>query len=355
MEKYIVIVSCLTALASGQRTPTISYISPNISTTRSSTIDMDCSVLYATEYPVLWKKQVEGTGPIPLSESSSLIIRDNRFSLRYDTASATYTLQVKDVQKSDEARYECQIILGLNNKVSQSTYLRVQEPPMINDNSTRSVEVEEFGSASLECSATGSPKPRVEWRRENNAILPTGGIIYRGNTMKIHSVKKEDRGTYFCVADNGVGKPAKRNVALAVEFPPNIVDDRDNKVIQQVGGYEVLLVCAVESFPQAEITWSQNGITRSINNELFSVYRGVGVDGLVSLNLKIKRLTRELEGEYICKAVNKLGQKQVTYTVKMGGYTCNPEVGNCGRNSAVTLSAAAGFTTLLVLVASMLL
>ena len=34
--------------------------------------------------------------------------------------------------------------------------------------------------------------------------------------MKIHSVKKEDRGTYFCVADNGVGKPAKRNVALAV-------------------------------------------------------------------------------------------------------------------------------------------
>ena len=28
-----------------------------------------------------------------------------------------------------------------------------------------------------------------------------------------------------------------------------------------------------------------------------------------------QRLTRELEGEYICKAVNKLGQKQVTYTV----------------------------------------
>ena len=36
--------------------------------------------------------------------------------------------------------------------------------------------------------------------------------------MKIHSVKKEDRGTYFCVADNGVGKPAKRNVALEVPF-----------------------------------------------------------------------------------------------------------------------------------------
>jgi neuronal growth regulator 1 len=41
-------------------------------------------------------------------------------------------------------------------------------------------------------------------------------FFFRGNTLKIHTVKKEDRGTYFCVADNGVGKPAKRNIALEV-------------------------------------------------------------------------------------------------------------------------------------------
>ena len=40
--------------------------------------------------------------------------------------------------------------------------------------------------------------------------------------MKIHSVKKEDRGTYYCVADNGIGKPAQRNVAVEVEFPPTV-------------------------------------------------------------------------------------------------------------------------------------
>ena len=60
-----------------------------------------------------------------------------RFALRYDTASATFTLQLKDVQRSDEGRYECQIIVGINNKVTQDLYLRVQEPPVINDNSTR--------------------------------------------------------------------------------------------------------------------------------------------------------------------------------------------------------------------------
>ena len=50
--------------------------------------------------------------------------------MRYDTASATYTLQLKDVQRSDEGRYECQIIVALNNKVTQSLFLRVLEPPI---------------------------------------------------------------------------------------------------------------------------------------------------------------------------------------------------------------------------------
>ena len=115
---------------------------------------MECSVLWATEYPVLWMKIDKEGKPIPLASGSSLIIRDHRFAMRYDTASATYTLQLKDIQRSDEGRYECQIIvqvsntqllpllstdslLQINNKVTQSLFLRVLEPPVINDNSTR--------------------------------------------------------------------------------------------------------------------------------------------------------------------------------------------------------------------------
>lgn len=328
----------LTLLGSciGQRTPTISYVSPNISTTRSNTIDMDCSILYGTEYPVLWMKIGDDSKPIPLSSGSALIIRDNRFSLRYDTASATYTLQLKDVQRSDEGRYECQIIVGINNKVTQSLFLRVTEAPVINDNSTRSVVVNEFESAAMECTAQGSPVPRIEWRRENNAVLPTGGIIYRGNTLKIHTVKKEDRGTYFCVADNGVGKPAKRNIALEVEFPPYFVDEKPREIISQAYGYEVALVCAVESFPPAQITWIHNGIQRSVNDEDFSVYKGPGTDGHTASNLRIKSLKPELEGTYVCKAANKLGQIETAFQVQLG-WERNCDVGSCDY-SATTVN-----------------
>ena len=57
---------------------------------------------------------------------------------------------------------------------------------------------------------------------------------FRGNVLKIHSVKKEDRGTYYCVADNGVGKPARRNVAVEIEFPPSVTVAH-SEVLEQVG------------------------------------------------------------------------------------------------------------------------
>ena len=74
----LTVISAMTGFLRAQRTPTISYVTPNISTTRSSTIDMDCSVLWATEYPILWMKIDEQGRPIPLARGPSLIIRDHR-------------------------------------------------------------------------------------------------------------------------------------------------------------------------------------------------------------------------------------------------------------------------------------
>lgn len=69
--------------------------------------------------------------------------------------------------------------LGLNHKISAEVELEVRQPPIISDNSTRSLIVVEGQQVKLECYAGGFPLPRISWRRENNAILPTGGSIYR--------------------------------------------------------------------------------------------------------------------------------------------------------------------------------
>lgn len=59
------------------------------------TVDLECSVQYAEEYPVLWvKKGTEGTQDLPISTNTALIVRDSRYALRHDRQSSTYILQV---------------------------------------------------------------------------------------------------------------------------------------------------------------------------------------------------------------------------------------------------------------------
>ena len=124
-----------------------------------------------------------------ISSGSTLILRDSRFSLRYDPSSSLYTLQVKDLQETDAGPYQCQILIGVNNRVTANVDVLVRMPPVISDNSTRSLVVSEGQSVTLECYAAGYPLPKISWRRENNAILPTGGAIYRGNELRILAVK----------------------------------------------------------------------------------------------------------------------------------------------------------------------
>jgi len=117
--------------------------------------------------------KVEGANdPLPISS-------DSRFSQLFDSATSTYTLQIKDILEADAGIYQCQVIIALTNKITADVDLLVRRPPIIADNSTRAIVVGEGQPVQLECYAGGFPLPRISWRRENNAILPTGGSIYR--------------------------------------------------------------------------------------------------------------------------------------------------------------------------------
>ena len=96
----------------------------------------------------------------------------------------------------------------------------------------RSVVVEEGRSVELKCYASGYPQPKIYWRRQDNAILPTNTSILEGNVLKFPSVKKEHRGTYFCVATNVVGTGARRNVDVEVTFAPILKVERSVPTIQ---------------------------------------------------------------------------------------------------------------------------
>jgi hypothetical protein len=96
----------------------------------------------------------------------------------------------------------------------------------------------------------------VTWKREYDAILPIGGSSFMGNVLKLSTIYKEDRGTYICLADNGVGTAVSKTINLEVEFPPTIFAPRP-RVAQSVD-FEIDLVCRVEAYPAPSISWFRN-------------------------------------------------------------------------------------------------
>lgn len=167
----------LPILSNTQRTPSISYISQEQIKDIGGSVDLDCSVQFARDYGVEWVKLGQGNDVVFLSTGSTLVIKDSRFALRYDTASSKYTIQIKDIQETDAGVYQCRVVLSVVNKITGDVFLSVRRPPIIADNSTQSIVASEGQSAFMECYANGYPTPSIMWRRENNVLLPTGMII----------------------------------------------------------------------------------------------------------------------------------------------------------------------------------
>ncbi|XP_017875313.1 lachesin isoform X2 [Ceratina calcarata] len=289
-----------------QRTPTISYISQEQIKDIGETVEFRCSVQYAPDFPVVWTKINKDVvnDQLPLSHGSSLIVRDTRFSLKYVDALSTFILQIKDIQETDAGIYQCKILISLNNHVSANVELQVRRPPIISDNSTRSLVVTEGQPVQLECYAGGFPAPRISWRRENNAILPTGGSIYRGNTLKIPAIRKEDRGTYYCVAENGVGRGARRNINVEVEFAPVITAPRPR--LGQALQYDMDLECHVEAYPPPAISWLKDDVQLS-NNQHYSISHFATADQYTDTTIRVITIEKRQYGQYVCRAANKLG------------------------------------------------
>ena len=205
----IVSLGAISNVKSQNRRPTISFITqPEIVTDIGGDIEMKCTIQYASDYPVIWMKldSLDRSNDLPITMGTTLILKDPRFKVEYDKQTSTYTLKIYDIQKTDDSIYQCQVIIALSDRVHADVPLIVRRPPIISDNSTRSVVTWEGNRAVLKCYASGNPKPDIYWRRQNNKVLPTNSSIFKGNELVFPHVTKEQRGTYYCVATNVVGR-----------------------------------------------------------------------------------------------------------------------------------------------------
>ena len=147
------------------------------------------------KFPVMWMRLENGdnAGPLPISSGGDTLISDKRFSLEVDEDASSYTLLIKDIKKSDAAKYQCKILISSDGSVAEDVEVKIKLPPIMKDVPMTRV-VKEGESAELGCEAGGFPSPTITWTRKDRALLPSGKASFKSSRMPILKVRREDRG-----------------------------------------------------------------------------------------------------------------------------------------------------------------
>nr|CAD7593266.1 unnamed protein product [Timema genevievae] len=287
-----------------QRSPFISHVSQQQVADTGGSVQLQCSAPYSTGYPVLW---IKTDGSVPLSTGCARILPDTRYVVRCDRDTPTYILEIHQLQETDGGWYQCLVLLDSTTRIVAESEVLVRTPPLILDTSTRSVVVDEGGNVTLECHAKGFPTPRIAWRRKDSRTLPGGKAIHRGNTLQIIGVSRSDRGSYLCVADNGVGRGSRRSVAVEVHFQPEVKALKPR--VGQALGYDMDLECVVEASPPAVVSWRSKGRPLT-DNRHFRVSQFSGSDDVIRSTLRVSNIEKFHIGLYECTATNQLGSNK---------------------------------------------
>ena len=107
-------------------------------------------------------------------------------------------LQISSVDNSDSDWYFCSAVNLLGN-VESKTLLVVVSLPVFTVKPLGKVFAATGDTLSLNCSATGDPRPVISWKRQG-AVLPVGRSHRTNDALIVTGLKKEDAGNYICVA-----------------------------------------------------------------------------------------------------------------------------------------------------------
>ncbi|XP_055017752.1 hemicentin-1 [Boleophthalmus pectinirostris] len=248
-------------------------------------------------------------------------------------------LQIGRVQKEDAGKYTCEAV----NEAGQDHMhfkLEVLVPPVITATEEFMEEVGAVVNSTviLHCDVSGHPTPSVAWLRDGQAVHTDlqHQISEDGTQLKLLQVQASDMAGYMCVAENKVGTVEKL-FSLTVQVPPKVMGPKEEDV-NVIKGHMVSLLCDVQAYPAAEITWTRDGQVLKYGNGLHFLPGGQ--------MLQLSRAKEEDAGQYVCTATNPAGQDQKSILLSVyvlptlkprpGGETVTLQVG-----SSVTLQCEA--------------
>jgi hemicentin len=268
------------------------FITRNISRNQGDEVTMSCLISAGAPTPtVQWLK--EG------------IVLQPTLRIRIDEVGV---LKILDIREEDGGHYTC-IARNSDGVVQSTTTLLVREMPEVNLPPI-TPHVDPGQTVELTCEATGTPTPRIEWLRDNSALIADGErIIIEGNQLTINNARPSDSGEYMCLAINAAGQASHGIKVTVTENDEPQFNIRPTSQIVLVGE-PVLLDCRVTGTPEIMVEWRKNGQILETND-------AVSIDmfaGMLS-SVSIEKAEESDSGIYSCFASNSFGTAEVEVEV----------------------------------------
>ncbi|XP_035516418.1 basement membrane-specific heparan sulfate proteoglycan core protein-like [Morone saxatilis] len=224
-------------------------------------------------------------------------------------------LTVANARPGNQGQYRC----TASNSAGRSTataVLNVKFAPKVQLTPAGPLRVRMGEPVSVECRATGRPRPKLTWKRQGSTLQLVTTETNDVNTIQWPAVHPEDSGVYICQAENNEGVTEVK-VEVIVEgglgAPVASVSTTEMTVVE---GQTVTMECQATGSPVPVITWSK---LRAPLPWKHTVAGGV---------LTLTSVGRQDSGQYICNATNVHGYSEA-YTqmeVESPPYaTCLPD------------------------------
>ncbi|XP_053573477.1 protogenin [Bombina bombina] len=213
-------------------------------------------------------------------------------------------LQIYGVTQKDGGNYRCVATTFSTRRKSMEATLTVVpakemgsfERPVIiaaPQNTTASLHQ----TVTLECVATGNPKPIISWSRMDQKPIDVFNTRVLGNgNLIISDLKLQHAGVYICRATT----PRTRNYTVAIATvtvlaPPSFIEQPESLTRPRAG--TARFVCQADGVPTPKMTWLKNGRKMHSNGRI----------KMYNSKLVINQIIPEDDAVYQCMAENSRG------------------------------------------------
>ncbi|CAK6968387.1 basement membrane-specific heparan sulfate proteoglycan core protein-like [Scomber scombrus] len=290
-------------------------VEPHTTTVRQGeSVSFRCQVGRGTQPKIEWKR------------ANNQALPDNA-----KTGPNGAVLTIVNARPANQGQYRC-VATSSAGRSTAMAVLNVKYAPKVRLVPAGPLRVRVGDPVSIECRATGRPRPTLTWKRQGSTLQLVTVETSDVNTIKWPAVRPEDSGVYVCQAENNEGMTEVK-VAITVESGPGApVASVSSAEMTVVEGQIVIMECQASGSPPPVISWSKLRAPLPWKHT---------VDGGV---LTLTSVGRQDSGQYICNATNVHGFSEAYTQMEVDSppyATCLPDQVKLHPGDALSLQCLA--------------